>query len=120
MTPPAKAAAARFDCMSCGACCTNPEENRAERFADYVEVIPGDSLLQKPLLARRFVVFRETGAAHLRLDEGGRCWALRGRIGRRVRCEIYAHRPAACRKVEPGGASCLRHRREQGLGERDS
>ena len=55
------------------------------------------------------------GVPHLRLHPDGRCLALRGRIGGRVRCTIYEHRPAACRKVEPGSERCMAHRREHRL-----
>ena len=62
------------------------------------------------LLARN-----QGGVLHLRLVGDGRCIALRGAIGRRVRCSIYALRPAGCRRVEPGDRSCLRYRAEAGL-----
>jgi Fe-S-cluster containining protein len=104
-----------LDCTRCGACCTNPAENRAEQFVDYVEVLSGDSLLAKPELVRRLVVRGGDGALHLRLDLDGRCLALRGSIGRRVRCTIYIDRPTACRKVEPGTPRCLAERRQHGL-----
>jgi Fe-S-cluster containining protein len=104
-----------FDCIRCGACCTNPNENRDEGFIDYVEVTPRDPLLDRSDLVRRLVVFNTDGHPHLRLDAGGRCLALRGKVGRRVSCTIYEMRPAACRKVEPGSERCLAHRRERGL-----
>jgi Fe-S-cluster containining protein len=104
-----------LDCTRCGACCTNPDENKRENFVDYVEVRPRDAVLDEPDLVRRLVVYNREGVPHLRLDSAGRCLALRGRIGRRVRCTIYEHRPAACRKVEPGSERCLAHRREHHL-----
>jgi Fe-S-cluster containining protein len=104
-----------LDCTRCGACCTNPDENRAEGFVDYVEVLARDALLDEPELVRRLVVYNADGLAHLRLDATGRCLALRGRLGRRVRCTIYEHRPTGCRKVEPGSERCLAHRRERSL-----
>jgi Fe-S-cluster containining protein len=104
-----------FDCTRCGACCTNPDENRAEGFVDYVEVVPRDAIWAEPRLAQRFVVYNAEGQPHLRLHQDGRCLALRGRLGRSVRCTIYEHRPAACRKVEPGSERCLAHRRERSL-----
>ncbi len=106
---------ADLDCLRCGACCTNPDENRLEGFVDYVEVSPRDALLERHDLVRRLVIFNADGRPHLRLDAGGRCVALRGKVGRRVRCTIYDHRPAACRKVERGSERCLAHRRERGL-----
>ena len=104
-----------LDCTACGACCTNPDENRAEGFVDYVEVRPRDALLDRPDLVRRLVVYDQGGVPHLRLDASGRCVALRGKVGQNVRCSIYEHRPLACRKVEPGSERCLLHRRERSL-----
>jgi len=104
-----------LDCTRCGACCTNPDENRAEGFVDYVEVLPRDALFSESRLLRRLVVYNADGAAHLRLDASGRCIALRGRLGHRVSCTVYEHRPTACRKVEPGSERCLAHRRERHL-----
>lgn len=104
-----------FDCMRCGACCVNPETNRQEGFVDYVEVLPKDALRRKPELMRRFVVWNEQGQAHLRLDAHQRCGALRGTLGRQVRCEIYSFRPTGCRRVEAGSPGCLQARRERGI-----
>jgi Fe-S-cluster containining protein len=104
-----------LDCTRCGACCTNPDENRAEGYVDYVEVLAKDSLLAEPDLVRRLVVYNGAGEPHLRLHQDGRCLALRGRLGHRVRCTIYEHRPTACRKVEPGSERCLAHRCERQL-----
>ena len=104
-----------LDCTRCGACCTNPNENRAEGFVDYVEVLAKDSLLAEPDLVKRLVVYNGAGEPHLRLHQDGRCLALRGRLGHRVSCTIYERRPTACRKVEPGSERCLAHRRERQL-----
>lgn len=105
----------RFDCTACGACCCNPPENRAEGFTDYIEVDDRAPLLRKPALVQRLVVWSDSGAPHLRLDPDGRCLALRGRIGARVRCTIYPDRPRVCRLVEAGSELCLRYRRARGL-----
>jgi Fe-S-cluster containining protein len=109
------AARLTYDCTRCGACCTNPDENRAEHFVDYVEVRPGDTLLEEPALVRRLVIYNAEGVPHLRLDRDGKCLALRGAVGKRVRCTIYEHRPTGCRRVEAGSPRCLEHRRERGL-----
>jgi Fe-S-cluster containining protein len=105
-----------FDCMQCGACCVNPETNRAEGYIDYIEVKAADRLRRKPELVRRFTIINEQGQMHLRLDTHQRCTALRGALGRRVRCEIYHLRPAACWRVEAGSPGCLQARRERGIG----
>jgi Fe-S-cluster containining protein len=103
-----------LDCQRCGACCVNTPDNQREGYADYVEVEPGDRLLERPELRRRYTVERD-GAIHLQLAPDGRCIALAGSVGRRVRCEIYAHRPSPCRRVEPGTELCMRYRRAQGM-----
>ncbi|HEU4406303.1 MAG TPA: YkgJ family cysteine cluster protein [Polyangiaceae bacterium] len=110
------AAPPHYDCQACGACCANPDENRRERFVDYVEVAPGSRLVADADLRKRYVVVNAEGAAHLRLDPSGRCAALVGRLGARVRCAVYADRPRGCRLVEPGSARCLQARRERGVG----
>lgn len=44
-----------------------------------------------------------------------RCVALRGKVGVRVSCAIYEHRPAACRAFVPGSALCLEARKAAGF-----
>ena len=107
---------APLDCTACGACCTNPAANTAAGFADYVEVRPGEPVLRRPDLRKKHVVANARGELHLRLDAEGRCLALLGALGKRVRCAIYAHRPHGCRRVQPGDAECLRVRADRGLG----
>jgi hypothetical protein len=104
-----------LDCRACGACCCNPAQNRADGFHDWVEVKRRDAILREPELVRRFVILNAEGAPHLRLAPGGRCAALEGRVGRRVSCTIYEHRPSPCRRVQPGDARCLEYRRERSL-----
>ena len=106
---------AALDCTRCGACCCNPDENRREGFIDYVEVEPRDALAREPELMRRLVVRNAEGVPHLRIDQSGRCLALRGRVGARVSCTIYEVRPTGCRRVEAGTARCLQYRRERGV-----
>ena len=104
-----------FDCRSCGACCANPDENRAEGVVDWVEVRDGEPLLDDERLVARLVVANAEGIKHLRLDPAQRCLALRGRIGRHVTCTIYGLRPRGCRLIEPGDERCLQYRRERGI-----
>jgi Fe-S-cluster containining protein len=99
-----------LDCESCGACCCNPDENRREGFTSYVEVDPSSKLVKH----KRFVVIDERGI-HMRLDPAGRCVALKGRLGVRVSCVVYADRPRGCRLVEAGSAQCLLARKERGI-----
>jgi Fe-S-cluster containining protein len=89
----------------------NPPENRAAGFPWWVEVEPGDAEL-----GARLVVRDEEGVPHLRLVEGGRCVALRGTMGKRVRCAVYADRPSPCRRVQAGDELCMRYRAAQGIG----
>jgi hypothetical protein len=105
----------RFECRTCGACCCNPPENRAEGFTEYIEVDERAPLWKKPDLVRRLVVYSEEGEPHLRLHPDGRCLALRGRVGSQVTCTIYADRPTPCRSVESGSDLCRRYRRARGL-----
>jgi Fe-S-cluster containining protein len=105
-----------FDCQSCGACCCNTDENRGERYVDYVEVGARAALTRHPALLRRLTVVNDDGERHMRLrGREQRCIALQGRVGVRVSCAIYALRPAACRRVEPGSRECRRDRRERGI-----
>jgi Fe-S-cluster containining protein len=105
----------RLDCTACGACCTNPEENRSEGFLYYVEVDRGFSLLARADLRKRYVVEDPEGVPHLRLDPAQRCAALVGKLGKRVHCAIYEHRPRGCRLVEAGSPRCLQARSERGI-----
>ena len=104
-----------IDCRTCGACCVNLPENRAEGFVSWVEVADDDRLLRRADLVRKHVVRDADGVPHLRLAADGRCLALRGAIGRDVRCGIYSERPSPCRRVQPGDALCARYRAAHGL-----
>jgi Fe-S-cluster containining protein len=105
------------DCVSCGACCCNPSENRKSNYRDYVQVTDRDIALRRNIEAlRTWAVRNEDGEWHLRLDgDEHRCGALQGELGQQVGCSIYDLRPRACRNVQPGDPYCLRARREQGI-----
>jgi uncharacterized protein len=104
-----------LDCQACGACCKNPTDNVREGYGAYVEIAPGDAILKRRDLVKKLVVLDDEGTPHLRLDASGRCLALRGALGRSVRCAIYHHRPTPCRRVEPGSDLCLSYREDHGL-----
>jgi uncharacterized protein len=106
---------ANYDCRACGACCVNLPSNRDEGFTSWVEIEPGDAILARADLVKKLVVRDADGVPHLRLTDDGRCLALRGTLGREVRCTIYGERPSPCRTVQPGDALCKRYRFEQGL-----
>ena len=107
--------AAGFDCVRCGACCCNTDDNRKEGFVDYVEVFPHDTLHRRPDILSRIAVRNERKQVHLQLTDDGRCVALDGVVGTSVHCRIYDLRPAVCRRVQPGSDECLRARRERGV-----
>ena len=102
------------DCQNCGACCTNPAENRVEGFADWVQIDPRDVILQRPRHKNLFVLNND-GEPHMRLDPAGRCVALRGKLGQEVSCAIYPIRPRACQRLEAGSPRCLEYRQERGV-----
>ncbi len=104
-----------LDCTRCGACCCNPDENRAEGFRYYVEVQTDSRLLTRDDLKKRYLIFDDAGVPHMRLDPAGRCTALRGRLGRSVACSVYEDRPRGCHLVEAGSPRCLQARRERGI-----
>jgi len=104
-----------FDCERCGACCCNPEENRQTDFFDYVEIEPADPIMKRPELVRRLVVLDDKFVPHMRIDRHQRCVALTGRVGRRVGCSIYRHRPSSCAAFEVGSDDCLVARKERGI-----
>jgi Fe-S-cluster containining protein len=103
-----------FDCMRCGACCRNPLENQVEGSREWVEVDASEPLAGRKEHAK-LLERNEEGVLHLRLVEDERCIALRGAIGRQVRCSIYAVRPRGCRRVQPGDRGCLQYRADAGL-----
>jgi Fe-S-cluster containining protein len=105
-----------FDCTRCGACCCNPDENRAEGYSDYVEIKSGDEILMRPAILRRLVVMNAQGVPHMKMIHE-RCAALEGPVGRRALCSIYEVRPSPCRRMEAGSDACLARRKERGVDE---
>ncbi len=105
----------KYDCVRCGACCYNVDRNRAIGYVDYVEVEKRDAIRKDKKLLALYVYKNEDGVPHMKLDARQRCSALAGTLGRKVGCEIYAVRPAGCRRLEPGDAECRRARRERGI-----
>jgi Fe-S-cluster containining protein len=104
-----------FECQRCGACCCNVAENLTSGFEHYVPIEdPRSKLLTDASLRKKLVSRDNEGDPHMRML-AGRCAALLGRVGDRVRCRVYAHRPRVCRRVQPGDPDCLRARLEHGL-----
>lgn len=107
--------AIEYDCVSCGACCYNPNDNRELGFIDYVEIEPSDRVMKKRDLVRRLVVLDDDLIPHMRLNHHHRCVALTGRLGVKVGCSIYHDRPAMCRSFSAGSKKCKELRRERGI-----
>lgn len=107
-----------FDCQSCGACCCNPLENRAAGYFEYVQVHERDALSEPEHsdLRARLTFTNDKGEVHLLLTpHEQRCVALKGSLGRNVRCEIYDLRPTGCRRLEAGSERCRQYRLERGV-----
>ena len=105
-----------YDCMSCGACCCNPEQNREISYVEYVEVEGRDKLRREPSLLQKLTFTNEKGEIHMRLvGVNQRCCALEGRLGEQVACTIYELRPGGCRRVKPGDSWCKKLRVERGI-----
>lgn len=113
---------AAFDCRTCGACCAYGLHIDLEQLGD-VERLPPKYQLR---------VIQHEGAAcsecidsgfhdhdtypmlpNERTTNGKQCIALRGDVMVRVACDIYEHRPDACRGFQPGSRKCLQAREAQ-------
>lgn len=105
----AAAAGTDFDCRTCGACCA-PQRNDAV----YVGVTAADIARMTPKWRASHVA---RDALLTKLDPVGRCVcvALRGAVGQRVSCAIYARRPEECRSFTAGSKECVAARRQAGL-----
>ncbi len=105
-----------YDCMTCGACCCNPNQNREIDYKEYVEVEARDRIRKEPELLDSLTFTNEKGEIHMKLvGANQRCTALGGRVGVEVSCNIYEFRPAGCRRVKPGDAWCRKLRIERGI-----
>ena len=104
-----------YDCVRCGACCCNLDQNREIGYRDYVEIGKRSPLVRQPELLKKYVVINEDGIPHMKLDARERCVALKGAVGRKVECVIYPDRPSGCRRVQPGDENCKKSRRERGI-----
>ncbi|MGZ3421260.1 MAG: YkgJ family cysteine cluster protein [Polyangiales bacterium] len=112
----ARATAAKvYDCMSCGACCYNPDDNREIDYIDYIEIEVTDRVMKKPELVRRLVVLDDNLVPHMKLDHHQRCVALKGQLGVKVGCTIYHDRPSGCRSFTAGSKRCKQYRKERGI-----
>ncbi len=90
-------------CTACGACCA---AFRVDFHRDEAAALPAGLVVE---LGPTLVRLRGTDHAP------PRCAALSGRIGERVRCNVYEWRPGPCRELEPAGDACTKARRRHGL-----
>ena len=83
----------------------------------YVEVLRTDALYQRDRERLKQLAQRDVdGQWFLRLvGDDQRCIALEGTIDDHAACGIYAVRPKACRRVQPGDDECVRARTRFGL-----
>ena len=92
----------------------------SEGYVDYVEIGRRDRLFRRRDLLKRYAVENAAGTLHLRLvGSQQRCVALKGPLGQKVSCALYALRPEPCRRVKAGNAECLKARQERGILEID-
>ena len=104
-----------YDCVTCGACCYNPDDNREIGYIDYIEIEPTDRIMKNRDLVRRLVVLDDDLIPHMKLSHHQRCVALTGRLGVKVGCSIYHDRPSICRRFTAGSKKCKELRRERGV-----
>lgn len=107
----------KWDCVTCGVCCCNPEGNLRIGSREYVEVTKKDALYQRDReLLKKLAVRNDDGQWFLKLvGDDQRCVALTGTMQERVACAIYPMRPRGCRVVQVGDDECLRARLRFGL-----
>lgn len=103
-----------YDCIKCGACCTNPNVNRENGYRNYIELHPRERLMRRPHLKASMTFLDEEKKPHMKMPRH-RCIALTGPLGRKALCTIYELRPLACRNFEPGSRDCKKYRKERGI-----
>jgi Fe-S-cluster containining protein len=110
-----------YDCQSCGACCSH-------FFDEYLSDLELPGICGKGLLiankdvskipAKLVVIdivklhdtkatLQESWLRGKRVSGRWQCRALKGTIGEKCSCSIYAVRPKICREFEPGSQGCL-------------
>jgi Fe-S-cluster containining protein len=91
-------------CLSCGACCFSPYEQKW--FAD-LEPRECKGFTQKQIAHNAIkTVKREMQDGILKGIPLHVCCCLEGSVMHRVSCSIYEKRPKACQKFEPGSFGC--------------
>lgn len=77
-------------CLNCGACCAH---FRVSFYSGESDALPG-GVVPDAMLST-LTPFR---ACMKGTEQGGRCSALTGEIGKSIGCSIYANRPSPCRE----------------------
>lgn len=86
-----------------------------------VDLSPGDDVPTRLLKYHEThgTLMRETlvpKGVNIQKNPGcGQCVALRGQVGKKVSCSIYARRPKVCREFEVGGYDCREARARAGI-----
>jgi uncharacterized protein len=100
----------KYDCQTCGACCSGLDvlldESEAERF-ERDRDLAGLTVLHDcaPGLVLRFMK---------KDPQTERCLALAGSL-EKCACTIYEQRPVLCRELHQGAPDCVASRQRQGL-----
>lgn len=104
------------DCRSCGACCAiGPAGQRGWADCTVDDVKRMSRAIQSRLVGIQpgWITTDKYWATPTKEIAGQtRCAFLRGTVGRRVSCGVYATRPDVCRKFLPGSRACLHARQD--------
>lgn len=95
----------KLDCGTCGACCI------ADYDGDETYVHLDEIDIKRFTVRERRLLVTDHGM-RTKYDRTGncRCKALRGTVGVRASCSVYARRPRVCRNFPVGGNCCLQAR----------
>jgi Fe-S-cluster containining protein len=93
-------------CLNCGACCAHSLEFIPVTEAD-AKYIKRDLLTRSTPAGQWEGIERPPYVMKMIGKSNPFCIALHGRIGTRVNCEIYEHRPTVCRQLERGSVECI-------------
>ena len=101
-----------FDCGTCGACC-------GSNSGGYTPLTVEDRRRLPVVYQTRYVTYKKGVDNAVMLDkrtaDGVVCVALEGKIGEKVGCSIYEHRPSYCKVFAAGSEACRSRRKEVGL-----
>ena len=95
-----------FDCVACGACCFS-------RHPRYLVLLPEDQARIGPAALPQASLFEEGGRSFVDFS-CGHCTHLNLAAGQ-AHCDVYEHRPEACRAFRAGSFECLKAIRANGV-----